>query len=173
VHPQCIPVVNGPIAKEDSLRSEQGKCPSQEWTGPWLFKTAIVFVSILGTSLAIVPRGYSQTPSGAAVNQPHRRKMPSLDDQLKRYTEVLSLDSSQQAKVKMILDRRQMQLRRVHDDASISAVDRFSAMQALHQQSDEQIRRILNPEQASKFEQIRPRKPPQADSETVTNTQNK
>lgn len=99
--------------------------------------------------------------------------MPSLDDQLKRYTEVLSLDSSQQAKVKMILDRRQMQLRRVHDDASISAVDRFSAMQALHQQSDEQIRRILNPEQASKFEQIRPRKQPQADSETVTNTQNK
>jgi hypothetical protein len=99
--------------------------------------------------------------------------LPSLEDQLKRYTEVLSLDSSQQAKVKVILERRQMQLRRVHDDTSLSAVDRFSAMQALHEQSDEQIRRILNPEQASKFEQIRPRKQPQADSQTITNTQNK
>jgi len=95
-----------------------------------------------------------------------------LEDQLKRYTEVLSLDSSQQAKVKMILDRRQVQLRRVHDDTSLSAVDRFSAMQALHEQSDERIRRILNPEQATKFEQIRPRKLPQADSQNVTNTQN-
>jgi hypothetical protein len=98
--------------------------------------------------------------------------LPSLEDQLKRYTEVLSLDSSQQAKVKVILERRQMQLHRVHDDTSLSAVDRFSAMQALHEQSDEQIRRILNPEQASKFEQIRPRKQPQADSQTITNTQN-
>jgi Spy/CpxP family protein refolding chaperone len=96
-----------------------------------------------------------------------------LEDQLKRYTEVLSLDASQQAKVKMILDRRQMQLRKVHEDASLSAVDRFSAVQALHEQSDEQIRRILNPEQASKFEQIRPRKKPQADSQAITNTQNK
>ncbi|HWX93926.1 MAG TPA: hypothetical protein VNY29_14960 [Terriglobales bacterium] len=96
-----------------------------------------------------------------------------MEDQLKRYTEVLGLDSSQQAKVKMILDRRQMQLRKVHDDTSLSAVDRFRAMQALHEQSDEQIRRILNPEQASKFEQIRPRKQPQSESQNVTNTQSR
>ena len=156
-----------------SLRYEQNKCPSQERTRPCLFKAAIFFVSILATGLAMVSRGYSQTSSGAAVSQPHRRKLPSLEDQLKRYTEVLSLDSSQQTKVKMILERRQTQLRRVHDDTSLSAVDRFSAMQALHEQSDEQIRRILNPEQASKFEEIRPRKKPQADSQAITDTQNK
>ena len=164
-------VVHARIVKEDPLRYEPNKCQSQEWTIPWRFKTAIFFVSVLGVGLGIVPLGYSQTPSGAAVSQPHRRRLPSLEDQLKRYAEVLSLDSSQQAKVKMILERRQIQLRRVHDDTSLSAVDRFSAMWALHEQSDDQIRRILNPEQASKFEQIRPRKQAQPDS--PTNTRNK
>jgi hypothetical protein len=161
------------VEEGGSLRYQRSKCPSRERTRPWLFKNTIVFISILGTGLTTVPRGYSQTPSGAAVSEAHRRKLPSLGDQLKRYTEVLGLDSSQQAKVKVILDRRQMQLRKVHDDTSLSAVDRFRAMQALHEQSDEQIRRILSPEQASKFEQLRPRKQPQSESQNVTNTQSR
>lgn len=153
------------------MRHNQGKSPSLEQARPCLFKTAIVFVLVLGACLATAPRGYAQTPSGAAANQPHRRKLPSLEDQLKKYTEVLGLDSVQQAKVKAILDHRQIQLRRVLDDGSLSAVDRFGAIQALHEQSDDQIRRILNPEQATKFEQLRPRKQPGDQGQNVTNTQ--
>jgi Spy/CpxP family protein refolding chaperone len=149
-----------PIAKEDSVRHKLGKCPSPEQARPGLSKTAVVFVLVLGTYLATATRGYAQTPSGAAANQPHRRKLPSLEEQLKRYTEVLSLDSAQQAKVKAILDRRQLQLSRVFKDEALSAVDRFHAIQTLHEQSDDQIRKILNPEQASKFEELRPRKQP-------------
>ncbi len=167
---QSMAIADSPIAKEDSVRDEWGKCPSQEQTRPWLFKTAMVFVLILGACLAMNSRGYAQAASGA-TSQPHRRKLPSLEDQLKRYTEVLSLDSVQQTKVKAILDHRQIQLRRVLDDGSLSAVDRFGAIQALHEQSDDQIRRILNPEQATKFEQLRPRKQPGDQGQNVTNTQ--
>jgi len=159
------------IAGENSLGYERGKSPSSAQTRAWLSTTTIVFVSILGACLATAPRGHAQAQSTGAAGQPHRRKLPSLEDQLKRYTEALSLDAAQQAKVKAILDRRQLQLRRVYDDRSLSAVDRFNAIQALHEQSDEQIRRILNPDQATKFEQIRPRKQPGDQGQTVTNTQ--
>jgi hypothetical protein len=165
-------IAESPVAKEDSVRHKRGRCLSPKQARPCLSKTAIVFVLVLGTCLATVPRGYAQTPSGAAANQPHRRKLPSLEDQLKRYTEVLSLDSVQQAKVKAILDHRQIQLRRVYDDGSLSAVDRFNAIRTLHEQSDDLIRKILNPEQASKFEQLRPRKKPPGDQgQNLTDTQ--
>jgi hypothetical protein len=164
-------IADSPFAKENSVRHKRGKCPSPEQARPCLSKTAIVLILVLGTYLAMDPRGYAQTPSGTAATQPHRRKLPSLEDQLKRYTEVLSLDSAQQTKVKAILDRRQLQLRRVYDDGSLSAVDRFNAIQTLHEQSDDLIRKILNPEQASKFEQLRPRKPPRDQGQNLTDTQ--
>jgi Spy/CpxP family protein refolding chaperone len=78
-----------------------------------------------------------------------------LEDLVKNLTQTLSLDATQQAKVKAILEYRQMQLHRVSEDKSLSAVDRFAAIKEIHKRADDQIGRILNPEQASKFEQSR------------------
>lgn len=128
-----------------------------------IFALGVAICSALGVDM------YAQSSSPApAVTQPRRRRLPSLEDQLKRLTDLLSLDSTQQAKLRAILDKRQMRLWQVHDDQSLSAVERFNAMRAVHDRADDEIAKILTPKQATKFEELRPRKNPRPDNKDVT-----
>lgn len=130
---------------------------------PWLARTPLLFALIFGICFDMQPLSYAQAQSGSGAGH-YRRQVPSLDDQVKKLTQELNLDLAQQTKVKTILEHRQIQLRLLFNDASLSAVNRFNAMKAVHEKSDEQIRRILNVDQASKFDQLRPRPLPKSET---------
>jgi len=131
---------------------------------PWLARTALIFAIILGICFEMPPLGCAQAQSGGGADHYRRRHVPNLEDQVKKLAQELNLDLAQQTKVKTILEHRQIQLRQVFNDASLSAVNRFNAMKAVHDKSDEQIRRILNADQASKFDQLRPRPLPKSET---------
>ncbi len=137
------------------MHRKLSRCPTQKPMKPRFLKTMFTFVLVLGVCSGMRPRGYAQARSGAIASPRRLRQGLTLEDQVRNLTRALDLDSTQQDKVKVILEYRQMRLRRVYENRSLSAVDRFTALKAVHERSDDQIRHILNPEQAGKFEQFR------------------
>ena len=104
----------------------------------------------LNTSSPVVP-----APKPATTQSHRARRGPLLDEEVKKLTLELTLDENQQAMVRIILQHRQGEIIKVFADGSLSAVDRFAAVQKLHEISDNQINRILNKDQATKFEILR------------------
>ena len=84
-----------------------------------------------------------------------RRQMPSVDDQLKHLSSKLNLTDDQQAKLKPILEDQRKQLAQIHNDSSLSREDRFSKMHQLRQNSDSQIKNVLNEDQQKNFDKMR------------------
>jgi Spy/CpxP family protein refolding chaperone len=84
-----------------------------------------------------------------------RHGMPTADDQLQHLTKKLNLSEGQQAKLKPILEDRRAQMEKIHSDSSLSREDRFSKMQELRQNSDTQIKNVLNEDQQKNFDKMR------------------
>ena len=84
-----------------------------------------------------------------------RRQMPSVDDQLKHLSSRLNLTDDQQAKLKPILEDQRKQLEQIHNDSSLSREDRFGKIQQLRQNSDSQIKSVLNEDQQKNFDKMR------------------
>jgi len=84
-----------------------------------------------------------------------RGQMPSVDDQLKHLSSKLSLSEDQQAKLRPILEDQRKQMEQIHNDSSLSREDRFSKMQQLRQNSDTQIKSVLNEDQQKTFDKMR------------------
>jgi len=81
--------------------------------------------------------------------------MGSGDDQINHLTRKLKLSDDQQAKLKPILEDQRKQMEQIHNDSSLSREDRFSKMQELRQNSDAQIKTVLNEEQQKSFDKMR------------------
>jgi periplasmic protein CpxP/Spy len=106
------------------------------------------------------PPPKSDQPSGQPSEsgmgrQMGHRQMPSVDDQIKHLSKKLSLSDDQQAKLKPILEDQHKQMEAIHTDSSLSREDRFSKMQELRKNSDDQIKSVLNPDQQKNFEKMR------------------
>jgi hypothetical protein len=129
-----------------------------------LFKAciALAFGMCLGARLP----AQAQAPPGATQYRQVRRN--PIEERLKKLTQELNLDSTQQAKLKTILAIRQLQVRRIYDRASLSAVDRFNAVRMVDENANRQITSILNAEQASKWENLRHPAPPQAHGQAAS-----
>ena len=84
-----------------------------------------------------------------------RRQMPSVDDQLKHLSSKLNLTDAQQAKLKPILEDQHKQMEQIHNDSSLSREDRFGKIQQLRQNSDSQIKSVLNEDQQKNFDKMR------------------
>jgi hypothetical protein len=134
-----------------------------------LARKAFFFFLVLELFPLVGPRaGAQDQPTNATAQdrptapdtQPRGRRTPSLDDQLKTLTDRLNLDATQQGMVKVILEHRQSELLDVYKNQSLSAVDRFNAMKAVHERANDRISRILNPEQSKKFDLLRPHATP-------------
>jgi len=121
----------------------------------------LIFLLVLGMHL--VEQTHADAQDARSVPAPRQsvRRIPTLEDQVKSLTERLNLDSNQQAMVKIILNRRQTELLEVYQDGWLSAVDRFAALKAVHETSDDRISRILNADQLKKFNQTRNHTPAQ------------
>jgi protein CpxP len=82
------------------------------------------------------------------------RGMMSPEEQLNHLTKALSLSSDQQAQIKPILDNAHQQAMQLHQDQSLAQQDRFTKMQALHQDTNTKIEAVLNDTQKQKFEEM-------------------
>jgi len=85
----------------------------------------------------------------------HHHGMPSADEQLKHLTKRLNLSDEQQAKVKPILEDQQTQMQQLRADNSTSREDRWKKMREIHENSDTQIKSVLNEDQQKKFDEMR------------------
>jgi hypothetical protein len=93
------------------------------------------------------------SPSPPRHTQRHYRK-PSLDEQVKTFSKALDLDETQQAGLKTILERQQMQARRIQFDQSLSGDDRIGRLRALQQATVLRIRALLNQDQKKKYDPL-------------------
>ena len=69
--------------------------------------------------------------------QPHapvRRRTITIDDQVKRFAELLDLSEAQQSKVKKALEFQQVQIRRIRLDGSVSGAEKINRLRGLQGQ---------------------------------------
>jgi Spy/CpxP family protein refolding chaperone len=111
--------------------------------------------SAFGQDQAPAPPSGQQSEPGMGHHMGHGQMMPSVDDQIKHLSKKLSLSDDQQAKLKPILEDQRKQMEAIHNDASLSREDRFSKMQELRQNSDTQIKSVLNEDQQKNFDKMR------------------
>ena len=81
-------------------------------------------------------------------------QMPSVDEQLKHMTKKLDLTADQQPKVKAILDDQHAKMEALHNDSSTSREEKFPKMREIRENSDTQIKTILNEDQQKKFDKM-------------------
>jgi periplasmic protein CpxP/Spy len=96
----------------------------------------------------------SDQATGMGRHMGHRH-MPTVDDQIKHLTKKLNLSDDQQAKLKPILEDQRKQMEQIRNDSSLSREDRFSKMQELRQNSDTQVKSVLNDDQQKSFDNMR------------------
>jgi hypothetical protein len=85
---------------------------------------------------------------------PFRRRTITIDDQVKRFTESLDLSETQQSEIKRILELRQVQIRRIRLDESLSGDERIGRLRDLQDSTVAQIRAVLSDEQKKKYDPL-------------------
>lgn len=85
---------------------------------------------------------------------PFRRRTKTIDDQVKRFTESLDLSETQQSEIKKILEFRQVQIRRIRLDESLSGDERISRLRDLQDSTVARIRAVLSDEQKEKYDPL-------------------
>ncbi len=134
--------------------------------------SAIALAAVLGLGLATgsafgqdpqAPAPDQQPPSGQQTQSGQEmgghmhggRQMPTADEQLKHLSKRLKLSDDQQAKLKPIIEDQHKQMEQLRSDNSLSREDRFSKMQEIRQNSDSQIKSVLNEDQQKNFDKMR------------------
>jgi periplasmic protein CpxP/Spy len=69
-------------------------------------------------------------------------------------TKKLNLTSDQQTKVQSIFESERSQMEALHNDSSLSQDDRHSKMMTIHQNSDSQVRALLDANQQKKWDEM-------------------
>lgn len=105
------------------------------------------------------PVAWAQTAGSSPPTGPQPEPRPahgvqrprSVADQLDHLTTELHLNADQQARVKIILDRRQAGMLRLRGTDSLTATDRFTKLEAVKRDALEKISALLTDEQRKSF----------------------
>jgi protein CpxP len=98
------------------------------------------------------PSQGTQPPAGQAGQGEHRQ-MPTIDEQVKRLADRLSLTDDQQAKAKSILEDQRTQAQALMKDDSLSQDDKRQKFMSLRQATISKIKDMLNDDQKKKFDE--------------------
>ena len=74
-----------------------------------------------------------------------------LEERVKTLSQALGLDATQQSELRKALESQREQVKKIWNDASMSAAYRVSATQAVSDKTADQIRALLNEEQRKKY----------------------
>ncbi|HMK21151.1 MAG TPA: hypothetical protein VK466_02395 [Terriglobales bacterium] len=109
------------------------------------------------------PQAASQSPVASpaapapAASASHARSVyrrHSIDDRVKELAKGLDLNETQQAGVKAVLQRQQLQARQIQFDQTLTGGDRIAHFRALQEDTVLRIRALLNDEQKKKYDPI-------------------
>ena len=112
--------------------------------------TTFFGLGTVGVAVA-APQQDQQAPAPAQARE-HRPVDPNR--QIKMLSKRLSLSSDQQNQILPILTNRQQQIAALRADSSLSAQDRRAKMHAIRENSDAQIRGLLNDTQKQAYDQM-------------------
>jgi protein CpxP len=98
--------------------------------------------------------------SGPSSDKGHgaRRQRMSPDQQLERLSSTLNLTDAQQGQLRPILEATHQKTESLRSDSTLSQQDRRSKMRSLFEESNNQIRAVLNSDQQKKFDEIQQRR---------------
>ena len=129
-------------------------------------KTMILATLAVGSLLAFSPTlraddtnmPPTKPPAGAPPGGPRggMRGGPGLD----QLAAALNLTDDQKAKVKPILEARDKKIKDLREDTSLSPEDRRTKMQSIREETMDQMKAVLTPEQFEKYQKMgqRPRR---------------
>ena len=98
------------------------------------------------------PPSQGTQPSAGQAGQGERRQMPTIDEQVKRLSDRLTLTDDQQTKVKTILEDQRAQAQVLMKDDSLSQDDKRQKFMGVRQTTISKIKDLLNDDQKKKFE---------------------
>jgi hypothetical protein len=92
---------------------------------------------------------------GSAVAHPRNsyRKL-TIDDKVRQFAKALDLNEAQQAGLKAVLERQQVQAKQIQFDPSLSGQERIGRFRALQNETVLHIRALLNDEQEKKYDPL-------------------
>jgi hypothetical protein len=98
----------------------------------------------------------AQAPAAAAATRRPRSayRRRTMDDRVKSLAQALNLDETQQAGVKTVLERQQVQARKIQFDQSLDGAERIGKFRALQEDTAVRIRALLNDEQKQKYDPL-------------------
>jgi periplasmic protein CpxP/Spy len=102
----------------------------------------------------------------------HHGRMMSPEERTEHLTKALGLNDDQKGKVLSIFQDEQKQMEAVHSDSSLSREDRGAKMRDIHQNTTAQIKGILDPDQAKKFDEMQQRMEEHREQRANDNKQN-
>jgi periplasmic protein CpxP/Spy len=113
-------------------------------------KTISVLASLLFL-FAVIPVLSQDNPSGYGGG--HRgRMMATPQDRTDHLSQALSLNDDQKAKVLSIYQDEDKQMSALRSNSDMSRQDKRTQMQQIHEKTDTQIKALLNPDQAQKYD---------------------
>jgi hypothetical protein len=96
------------------------------------------------------PKAGTRNSSGARSAYSKR----AIDNRVRQFAKALDLDETQQAGLKAVLERQQLQTRQLQFDSSISGDERIGRFRALQDDTVLRIRALLNDEQKKKYDPL-------------------
>ena len=113
-----------------------------------------LLVIALAFSTALAVRAAASPMQDAAADQsaPPQRQMPSVDDQMKKLTQELTLTADQQAKIKPILEDQRTQMEAIRSDTQGTRRDHFMKMRDIHSGTVTKVKEVLNDDQKKKYD---------------------
>lgn len=115
-------------------------------------KAISIVVSLLFL-FAVIPVLAQDNSSGEGMGGGHHgRGMPSAQDRTDHLSQALNLNDDQKAKVLTIYQDEDKQMSSLRSNSDMSRDDRRAQMQQIHEKTGTQIKALLNPDQAQKFD---------------------
>jgi Spy/CpxP family protein refolding chaperone len=109
----------------------------------------------LGIAIFAISAFAQQQPSGQGEQTPAPqagRQMPTIDEQVKRLSDRISLTDDQQAKTKTILEDQRTQAQALMKDDSLAPDEKRQKFMGLRQTTISKIKDLLNDDQKKKFD---------------------
>jgi len=112
-------------------------------------------LSVIAAVVVAVLAVCSRPASAQDAEKGKGKRGQSVEQQMARLTEALSLTEEQKPKVKAVLEESSKKRQEIFADSSLSREDRMEKMRPIQQEQDKKLKEILKPDQYEKYEKIR------------------
>ena len=114
-------------------------------------KKVIFGIALLGSVLTFSPAAFSQTPNGTNQNGQGGAREPEYE----KLKTDLGLSDDQVTSWKNLEETYKPKMKAIRSNTALSEEDKKTQMKQLHESKQADLKKILTPDQYTKFEEIR------------------